>query len=159
MKLIKKYWTVLIIAYAIFIFINPIICSLLLGFLFLYLSFLVIKAQISVIKNGVAAVGKIKSYRIGLKGSATPTIEFTSAKGVLITKEPIISSSTDLSKFRSYRNMIDKEILVLYNPTNPEEFSIEGNRTSNILIFAFLGIGGLIFVTISITSLLGYLKL
>jgi hypothetical protein len=72
-----------------------------------------------------------------LKGNVTPTIEFAFADGVRIIKEPTISSSTDLSKFRSYKNMVDKEILILYNPSNPAEFSIAGDRTSNILIFVF----------------------
>jgi hypothetical protein len=158
MKLLKKYWMLIVIADLIFSFIHPALPCLLMGTLFLLMSIAGLKVQQSIFKKGISAIGKIKWFRAGLWSTA-PTIEFTTANGIIIANEPVLYTSTDLSGFESKNKLIDKEVLVFYDPSDPDEFLIANNRTSNMITLMLFGIAGAVFIAVGIAGLSGYIKI
>jgi hypothetical protein len=106
----------------------------------------------------VEGVGKILSYQIGNRGSKTPVIEFTPITGETVTAKPFLYASTDLSKIRSYSNLIDTEVLVRYDPDDPKKFVLADEKSFNYVVFTIFILVGLFFIVLSICNFLGYVK-
>jgi hypothetical protein len=150
----KKYGVIFIILFVFFMFYKPVICFLLLGTLALFYAIYSISSLMDLNKNGIEHHGKIVSYESDDEGYKTPIIEFQISEGKIFTGKPFLHTSSDLDKFQSYQNNINKTIKIIYNPDYPEKFVLKGN--SNYFGMALLIIVGLAFCGISIGNLLGY---
>ena len=138
-------------------FYEPQICFIILGlFVLLYgiQYFLFFK---NIQKNGIETNGKILSYQSDNEGYKTPIVEFKTLENIEVKKEPHYYWSTDLSKFRTYKNRINESVSVLYDPKFPEKFIIAKDNQSNYISLLFLGIFALIFIAIGVFHLLGYM--
>lgn len=159
MKWIEKYRIAFIIVFAIAMFFKPELCLFILGSLVIYLSINSYLFLQKIRKRGISCTGRILSYESGRGRSKTPIVEFKPLEGGLVTEKPFIYLSTDLSKIRSYKKMIDKEVLILYNPDNPKEFVLKTEEGVNYFFLGFLILIGLVFLIVSICSFAGYIKL
>jgi hypothetical protein len=159
MEYIKKYWIVIVIAFFLCMFISIAACLLILGSLILYFSLASLKKQAQLSKTGMTAIGKIRSYISDSDGDRTPIIEFITADGTRINKQPFIYTSTDADKFQSYKTLIDTDVKVLYNPLKPEEFVIANEKPWNDLILVLFAIASLIVIGVAIADFGGFIKL
>ncbi|WP_316635589.1 DUF3592 domain-containing protein [uncultured Flavobacterium sp.] len=150
----KKYGIVFVIAFVFFMFYKPVISVLLLGILLLFYTIYSISSLIQINKNGIEHHGKIVSYESDEEGYKTPIIEFQISEGKIFTGKPFFHTSSDLDKFQSYQNNINRTIKIIYNPDYPEKFILKGN--SNYFGITLLIVVGLVFSGISIGNLLGY---
>jgi len=110
-------------------------------------------------QKGISCTGKILSFESGSRGYRTPIVEFTPIGGELIAGKPFFYASTDLSKIRSYSKMIDKEILILYDPDDPKKFILKREEGFNYVFLALVIVIGLLFLILSICSFIGYIKI
>lgn len=131
---------------------------LIVGSLVFYLGIMAIGFLKRIQEKGVEGIGRILSYQVGNKGYKTPIIEFTPLSGETVTAKPFLYASTDLSKIRSYSNLIDTEVVVQYDPDDPKKFVLAGERSFNYIIFTVLILVGLFFIVLSICNFLGYVK-
>lgn len=158
-KYIKKYWIIIICVFFFSSFINPAISFFILGFLMFYfgiVGFIFIK---KIHKNGIETTGRILSYQAGRGGYKIPIIEFKPIDGDVVTEKPFVYASTDLSKIRSYKKMIDAEVKILYDPGNPKKFVLIDEKEFNYIASIAVALGGLVFVVFSVCVLFGYIKL
>jgi len=147
-----KYQWLYVIAFVFFMFYKPIFCFLLLGTLVV---FYVIQYSIflnNINKNGKEIIGKIVSYEIEQEGYKIPLVEFE-INGMKILKKPYYYTSTDLSKFKTYKNKIDKSIEIVYIPSDPEKFIIKSEKEFNYSSLLFSVIVGFVFIFISLAQL------
>lgn len=159
MNFIKKYSIIIIILFVFFMFFKPVVCFLILGVLifhygiesFLFLNYIT--------KSGIESIGKIQSYESDNEGYKTPIIEFQTLEEQLITAKPYYYASSDLSKFRTYKSNINKNITVLYSAGNPEKFVIKTEKEFNYGTLAFAMIIGFLFMVIAIANLSGYINM
>ena len=155
---IQKYSILIFLLFVFFMFYEPQICFIIVGsFMLLYgiQYFLFFK---NIQKNGIETKGRILSYQSGYEGYKTPIVEFKTLESLVVKKEPYYYWSTDLSKFRSYKNHINESVSILYDPKFPEKFTILRESKSNYVSVVFLGIFALIFITIGVFHLLGYMN-
>lgn len=158
MNFSKKTQWLIVIAFVLFIFYKPIFCFLLLGSLIL---FYVIKYSLflnNINKNGKETAGKILTYEMEHKGHKTPLVEFE-INGKKIIKKPYYYASTDLSKFKTYKNKIDKIIPIVYIPENPEKFIIKSEKEFNYFTLIFSSIVGIVFIIISFAQLCNFIEI
>jgi hypothetical protein len=159
MNLIKKYWIFFVLIFVAAMFTKPELCFLIMGSLVAYIGFEAIVTLRRITKKGVECSGIIIEYEANRKGYKVPLIEFKTLSGELIREKPYVYSSTDLSKVRTYKNLINQPVLIVYDPDNPKKFVLTSDRRFNYIIFFSFFFGGLVFVILSIVALLGYLKL
>jgi hypothetical protein len=159
MKYIEKYWIAIVIVFLLFMFIKPVVCFLMLGSLIFYIGIKSILFLKRIQEKGITCTGKILSFQADRKGYKTPVVEFTPVEGGSIAEKPFIYASTDLNKIRSYKKMIDKEVLILYDPGDPKKFILADEKHFNYFVFVLLILAGLAFITLSICSLSGYIKI
>ena len=159
MNFIKKYWIVIVGIFGLSVFIKPALCFLILGLLLSYLGFEAIKFLKSITKKGIDCIGNIIEYQSDSDGHKTPLIEFTTMTGDLIREKPHIYASTDLSKIRSYKNLINQSVPILYDPDDPKKFILTAEKEFNYFSLVLLFIVSSVFIIVSISSLLGYIKL
>lgn len=158
MNLNIKYQWLILIAFLFFMFYKPIFCFLLLGLLIV---FYVIQSSIflnQINKKGEETIGKITSYLTESEGYKTPLVEFE-INGEKILKKPYYYSSSDLSKFKTYRKNINKSITIVYIPNNPEKFIIKSEKGFNYFSLIFSAIVGLGFILISLANLFNFIKI
>jgi hypothetical protein len=158
MKYIEKYWILIVIVFFFSMFINPAICMLIVGSLVFYMGIMAVGFLKKIQNKGVEGVGRILSYQVGNRGYKTPIIEFTPVNGETVTAKPFLYASTDLSKIRSYSNTTDTEIVVRYDPDDPNKFVLDGERSFNYIVFTVFILAGLFFIVLSICNFLGYIK-
>src|ERR1700722_11675215 len=108
MTFIKKYWIAIVIVFALSMLIKPALCFLIIGLLAIYVGIEAIIFQNSIREKGIMCTGNILEYQRDNYGYKTPLIEFTTLAGERIKEQPFVYSSTDLSKIRSYKNMINQ---------------------------------------------------
>lgn len=130
------------------------ISFLMLGTLILFYAIYSLSFLIHINKNGIENYGKIVSYESDGKRYKTPVIEFQTTEGKNFIGKPSLHTSSDLDKFQSYQNNINKTIKIIYIKKNPEKFILKDN--SNYFGLILLIIVGLLFSGISIGNLLGY---
>lgn len=159
MKFIERYWIVLVIAFLFLFFVNKALGILILGSVASYFSIVTIKKQRELSRTGLTVVGKIKSYTVDSDGYSTPIIQFTTLDGSVISKEPYAYVSTDVDRFQSYKSSIDTNVVVLYDPANPEDFVIANEKPWNDFVFFLLGVVGVVLVVVSMAAFSGYIKL
>lgn len=159
MDLIKKYWIGIIVTFGLCMFIKPALCFLLLGMLISYIGFAAILFLKKITKTGVDWMGKIIEYQSDSDGHKTPLIEFTTLTGDTIREKPFVYASTDLSKIRTYKNLIDQSVPILYDPDDPKKFVLKNEEGFNYIVFIVFILAGLFFVGLSIAWLIGYVKM
>ena len=143
MKKLEKYWNYIVIVFIIFMFLKPIICFLILGSIILYVCLDYLRVYKVLNRHGISKTGIIIKYTRGWKGYQTPTINFSITSGEIIEEEPYFYSSSDVNKFRTFKNYIEKPVEIKYNPENPKEFLISAQANSNIIgiyIFVFVAL-------------------
>ena len=109
-------------------------------------------------KKGEETIGKITSYLTESEEYKTPLVEFE-INGKKILKKPYYYSSSDLSKFKTYRKNINKSITIVYIPNNPEKFIIKSEKGFNYFSLIFSAIVGLGFILISLANLFNFIKI
>jgi len=159
MNFIKKSWIVIIIVFALSIFIEPALCMLILGSLAFYIGIETVLFLRKIQKKGIECTGKIIEYQPDDEGYKTPVVEFSPLSGGHIKEKPSFYASSDLSKIRSYKNMIDQTVSVLYDPDDPKKFILTAEKEFNYFSLVLLFIVSSVFIIVSISSLLGYIKL
>lgn len=155
----KKYGLAVLLVFALSLFIKPAISLILAGGLVLYLGIASIIFLQYITREGIESTGIILEYKSDSDGYKTPIIEFTTWSGELISAKPYIYASTDLSKIRTYKNLLNQSITVLYDAKDPKKFVVASEEGFNYLLFAALIIAGLIFIAVGICVLLGYINL
>ena len=158
MKYIEKYWILIVVVFFFSMFINPTICILIVGSLVFYMGIMAVGFLKKIHDKGVESVGRILSYQVGNGGHKTPIIQFKPLTGETITAKPFIYASSDLSKIRSYNNLIDTEVLVRYDPDDPKKFVISSEKSFNYIVFTIFILAGLLFIVLSICNFMGYVK-
>lgn len=159
MNFIKRYWIGIVVTFALCMFIKPALCSLILGTLLSYIGFEALKFLSSIKKRGIEWTGNIIEYQSDSDGHKTPLIEFTTMTGDIIKEKPYVYASTDLSKIRTYNNLINQSVSILYDPKDPKKFVLKHEEGFNYIVFVFLILAGLFFVGLSISLLSGYIKM
>ena len=159
MNFIKRYWIGIVVIFAICMFIKPALCFLILGTLFSYVGFETLKFLSSIKKRGIEWTGNIIEYQSDSDGQKTPLIEFTTMTGDIIKEKPYVYSSTDLSKIRTYNNLINQSVPILYDPDDPKKFVLKNEEGFNYIVLVFIILAGLFFVGLSISWLSGYIKM
>ncbi|TDW52535.1 uncharacterized protein DUF3592 [Flavobacterium sp. 270] len=154
MELNKNHGIIIFIPFVFFMFYKPAVCFLILGTVALYFLLSSILFLNKIKKSGIESVGKIVSYESDNEGYKTPIIEFETADGQNLAGKPFLHTSTDLDKFQSYKERIDKNIKIIYDSENPEKFILKHNSVGCGMVL--MGIVGLVFIFLSIGSLLGY---
>ena len=131
MELIKKHGLIIFLFFVFFIFYKPIFCFIIGGILiFNYgCSILIFLSYIK--KHGIETIGKILSYESDEEGYKTPIIEFKTLEGISLTKKPYYYASTDLSRFRTYKNNVNQNVTIIYSLKNPEKFVIKTEQNLN----------------------------
>jgi len=155
----KEYAIPIFILFVFFMFYKPVICFLILGSL---ATFIGIQSWIFIVdiqKNGIESIGKILFYESDEDGYKTPTIEFKTKNGNQIKKKPYYYASTDLSKFRTYKNKKNESVSVLYDKNNPEKFVVGNERSFNYFSLILIILVGIVFLTVGILSLLEIIKI
>ncbi|TAE56724.1 MAG: hypothetical protein EAZ89_04410, partial [Bacteroidetes bacterium] len=87
-----------------------------------------------------------------------PVVAFTTQSGELISEKPSMYLTTDVSKFMSYKDRINRPVAVLYDPDRPQKFILrdEGGHSFGLILTLLVG---LFFVGLGISALVGYIKL
>jgi hypothetical protein len=150
MKYVKKYQAAIFIVFFLFAIIEPAFFLFIFGSTFFFLGIYSIFFMKQIQKNGIECTGRILSYQSDSDGHKTPLVEFTPIGGGTIRKEPSIYLSTDLSKIKSYKNIIDREVAILYDPNRPSRFILLTEGAFNYLACAIVTMAGLIFILISV---------
>lgn len=159
MKYLEKYWYYIVGLFVFCMFTKPVFCFIILGSIFFYVGLDYYRVY-RVIKNyGIKTTGKILKYNRGYEGYKTPTINFSTRNGKTIETEPYFYVSSDINKFRTFKNYIEKPIDINYNPENPEEFLIENQKTINFIGIFFLIFIGFIFTTIGVLDVFGIIDM
>jgi len=99
-------------------------------------------------------MGRILFFQADSDGDKTPIVEFTPIDGELTTGKPTLHGSIDINKIRSYKNMTEGEVPVLYDPDDPKKFILIGENGFNYfasVIIVLVGLG-IIIVGICIMS-------
>ena len=159
MKYIGKYWLYICILFVIAMITKPIFCAFIIGSLILYIGNAALTFLRKINKNGIECTGTILTYQSDNEGYKTPIVEFTTETGDIISEKPFIYASSDLSKIRTYKNMINQSVTILYDPDNPKEFVLSNERKFNYLIFVLFILTGLFFIGLGLSSILGYIKI
>ncbi|MBB4803059.1 hypothetical protein HNP37_003134 [Flavobacterium nitrogenifigens] len=142
------------ILFVICMFFKPVLCFLFLGIVCLYYSIHILLTLNKLNKNKIESFGKIVSYETDSEGFKIPIIEFETSDRKTYKGKPFIHASSDLDRFRTYAENINKNIKIQYNFKEPENFIIKDN--SNGCSVILVTIVGLILLGISIGNLLGY---
>ncbi|MES2544749.1 MAG: DUF3592 domain-containing protein [Bacteroidota bacterium] len=159
MNNIKKYWIAIVVVFGLCMFIKPALCAFIIGTLVLYISITALLFLNKIKKIGVNRIGNIIDYKSDGEGYKTPIIEFTTITGEEIREEPFVYVQTDLSKIRFYKNSIKQSVAILYDPEEPKKFVLKNENWFSNIAFIICLLVGLFFIVLSISSLLGYIKL
>jgi hypothetical protein len=159
MKYIAKYWLYIFITFVIAMFVKPILCAFILGSLFFYIGIATILFLRKIAKSGIQSTGTILSYESDDEGYKTPVVEFTTLTGEKISEKPFVYASSDLSKIRTYKNMINQSVIILYDPGNPKQFVLDDEKGFNYFFLILCILAGLFFIGLCISNLLGYIQL
>lgn len=156
MRNIEKYWLYIFITFVIAMIIKPIFCGLILGSLFFYIGIMTILFLRKIHRSGVECTGTILSFESDNEGYKTPIVEFTTLTGEKILEKPFIYASSDLSKIRTYKDIINQSVIILYDPDNPKQFVLSDEKEFNYFVFILFVLCGLFAIGLCISDLLGY---
>ena len=159
METIKKYWIAIVLTFGLFMFVKPALCFLILGTLLAYIGFTAVVFLKKIGKQGINCTGNIIDYQSDNDGHKTPLIEFTTISGETIREKPSVFTSTDISKLRTYENLINQSVSILYDPDEPRKFVLKSEEGFNYIVFILFILVGLFSIGISFSWLLGYIKM
>ncbi|MBW8360300.1 MAG: DUF3592 domain-containing protein [Weeksellaceae bacterium] len=159
MKTLEKYWTYIVIFFAIFMFVKPVVCLLILGFIFSFIGVHYLSVVTNLKNFGLTINGKISKYSRDGKGYQTPVIKYTTFDGKIIENEPYIFSTSDLNKITNFKNQIDKTIVIRYNSQNPDEFLLQKQVIFTKVISYFFTIFGIVITTVGIVDIFGFINI
>lgn len=159
MDLIKRFWIAIVVTFGLCMFIKPALCFLILGTLISYTGFSAVIFLKKITRTGVDWTGSIIEYQSDSDGHKTPLIEFTTMTGDIIREKPFVYASTDLSKIRTYSKFIDQSVPIMYDPDNPKKFVLKNEEGFNYIVFIVFILAGLFCAGLSISWLLGYIKM
>jgi hypothetical protein len=154
---VQKYSIAMFFLFVFFMFYEPPVCFIIIGLSMLLYGIQYFLFFKNIQKSGIETKGRVLKYQSDNEGYKTPIIEFKTLESLEVKKEPYYYWSTDLSKLRSYKNDINDSVSVLYDPKFPEKFIILKENKSNYASVVFLCIFALIFITIGVFHLLGYM--
>lgn len=140
-------------------FIKPALCFLILGMLISYTGFTAVIFLKRIVKIGIEWTGTVIEYQAERDGHRTPLIEFTTMAGDVIREKPFVYASTGLSIIRKHSKFIDQSIPILYDPDEPKKFVLKNEKGFSYIVFIIFIMAGLFFVGLSISWLLGYIKM
>lgn len=153
MNLKNEYSIIIIILFVFFMFYNSIVCILIVGALLLYNGIDSLLFLNYINENGIETLGKILFFESDEEGYKTPVIEFQTLEEKHVKAKPYYYASSDLSKFRTYKGEIQKNITVLYSPERPEKFVLKSEKEFNystIIMMIIIGLFCIIFATVRI---------
>jgi len=155
----KKYRIIIVFIFVIFSIINIAYGFILFGLIVFFFSVEAYAFNEKIRKIGIERSGKIIKYESNHKGFKTPIIEFETKNQELIIAKPHFYASTDLSRIRTYKNDINKPVIILYDPENPKKFVLKSEEDFNYsTIFMFFTVSFL-FIALAICSLFDIIKL
>lgn len=156
MEVIKKYWYFIVLSFVVSGLVRMEFAFFILSLLILYFNCYYYIGVDKINKIGIETTVEILFYGRDRDLHKTPIIKFYIGERE-IQKEPFYYASTDLSKFKTYKNNINKPIPIKYNPINPEEFIICSEKNFSWGAMIFTTLIGLIFLFVSIAGLLEYI--
>lgn len=159
MKFIKEYWIAIAIVFLAAFIIKPPACPFLLGLLMAYSSISAINLQKRLHVKGIECTGIIVDFSTDNEGDKTLVIQFTTTNGEIIKNKPYIYSSGGITASFSSRMTINESVSILYDPDNPNEYIIAGDKLSNnatSILFLLIGIGLIIFGACGILGYINY---
>jgi Protein of unknown function (DUF3592) len=156
---IIKYRIVIAIAFFLALVIKPALCFLFFGSMGLYLGFKSVRFLTKLRRKGIECTGTILAYNSDEEGFKTPLVEFFPADGSKIASEPYIYASSDLSKFRSFKDKINQPVTIVYDPDDPKKFILEEDDEMNYFFLIILFLVSIVFSSVGISSLLGFIHL
>lgn len=136
-------------------FIEPSFCLFILGGLFVFICIEGVLFLNRIQLVGIRRQGKIIGFESDHDGYNTPIIEFETLEGEIIEDKPYVSISTSLSRFRSYKNKIQKPVPILYMPNSPKKFVIESNEGYYYTALIFFGLIGTVLIVLGVCELMG----
>lgn len=154
MKTVRRYTIITFIAIVVFAFVNPPICFMILGLLFIYLAlkFLVLLNDLET--YGLDAEGKVVEYKLDADGYKIPIIEFKTQSGEGIKGTPASSLSGYIGPYRFSNKPNDVKVNVRYNPKEPEVFFLKGDEGEGYFLLIVVGCLGLILIVACFYQLL-----
>ncbi|AEA44562.1 DUF3592 domain-containing protein [Fluviicola taffensis] len=159
MKSLEKYWVGIVIIFGLFMFIKPTICLFILGGLISYVSGSGFAFIRKINRIGITGTGKIIRYESDSEGSKMPIVEFITNSGELIQERPYIYSTSDLSKFRTYKKRINQSFPILYDPKNSKHFVFVNENKFNLFLTVIFGLLGIGMISLGICNLTGLVHL
>lgn len=158
-KHFKKYWFVFFGLFAVFMVAKPVVCILMLGIVFLWVSLTAIIVLNKIQQHGVKSTGKILAIETDSDGDTIPVVRFTTLEGQVITEKPLVRAQTNLSGLRSSDTTLDVEVPILYHPGDPTQFILANEKSVSYVMFGIFALIGATAVGASIGSLLGYIDI
>jgi hypothetical protein len=159
-KHFKRYWFVFFIAFGVFMVAKPVVCLLMIGLLFLWISLTAIIVLNKIQQHGIRSTGKILSFETDSDGDPIPVVRFTTREGQVITEKPLVRAQTSLNGLNSSPGTpVDVEVPILYHPADPTQFILENKKSVSYVMFAIFALVGATAVVASIGSLLGYIDI
>jgi hypothetical protein len=156
----KKFLLLLaVLLVAIVSFIKPPLFFLILGTVSVGMGLFAISFVRKISRVGVYDVGTVVGYKSDDSGSATPIIKFTTANGDEIQATPHVFASMDMSSFANYNDPIARQVPILYDPDNAKKFVLRNEIGFNYIVFTAFILGGVLFIGVGISWLLGYIDL
>jgi hypothetical protein len=153
MQFINRYMRAIALVFFALMFIKVMLCLVLLGILFLFLGITSLLFLRKMQSQGQKATGRILSASLPNTLLDTPTIEFTSIQGETIQAKPYLYTFSDLSGTWVYGELVNSEIPIAYDPSNPGKFIVE--RASNKwLIYVAFTVTGLCLASIGIACII-----
>ncbi len=159
MELIRKYWIVIVIAFAVCMYFFPPGCFLILGSIFTFISLKAIQFLNQIQKTGIRTRGEIIRFENNGDGDRYPIVEFTTEDGERIENKPYISSSSYLGPIRFNKRSQNRPVRVLYSQDNPERFVLETSEGHDYFTFVIFLVIGLGFSTSGILEITGVINL
>ncbi len=156
---INKYWIIFVLLFIILAFIKPSICFLILGLVFLIFSIESYKFNKYIYLKGIKCSAKILTYESDYEGYKTPIVEFKIPSGEIISEKPYFYASTDLSKIRTYKNMINQPVSILYDPKNPKRFVIQSEEDFSYITLMFCFLVSIASIIIAFCDLFGVINM
>lgn len=159
-KHFKRYWIVFFIAFGVSMVAKPVVCVLMIGMLFLWISLTAIIVLNKIQHHGIRSTGKILSVETDSDGDPVPVVRFTTRDGQVITEKPLVRVETNLNGLRLSPNTpVDVEVPILYHPADPTQFILEDKKSVGYMMFGIFALIGATAVVASIGNMLGYIDI
>lgn len=146
-----------IIAFIIFMFVNPPICFMVMGLMCIYGALNTFYLLQDLEKFGMDCEANIVGFEKNREGDKIAIIEFVTPEGLEIKGNLYGTFSAYIGPFQYSNNPKLGKILIRYNSKNPEQFIRKGNEGTNYFIMAVLVILGIVLIAACFLQLTGVL--